>query len=199
MVDAVHAVVGVARMPFAFPDPLYPIADADSRRSTSSRSPRRSSPAARACCSCAPRTPPTGALRRARARRQGARRPRRRAADRQRSRRRRRLVGAAGVHLGQDDLPPAAARAILGPGRDHRLLDPQPRRRSTPRCAPARSTTSPSARSSRPRASAIPIRCRASTRLRAVRARCALPLVAIGGITPRRSPPCAPPAPTPWR
>ena len=25
------------------------------------------------------------------------------------------LVGAAGVHLGQDDLPPEAARAILGP------------------------------------------------------------------------------------
>lgn len=27
-----------------------------------------------------------------------------------------RLVGAAGVHLGQDDLPPQAAREILGPG-----------------------------------------------------------------------------------
>ncbi len=26
------------------------------------------------------------------------------------------MVGAAGVHLGQDDLPPAAARGILGPG-----------------------------------------------------------------------------------
>jgi thiamine-phosphate pyrophosphorylase len=27
------------------------------------------------------------------------------------------LAGAAGVHLGQTDLPPAAARQILGPGR----------------------------------------------------------------------------------
>jgi thiamine-phosphate pyrophosphorylase len=27
------------------------------------------------------------------------------------------LAGAAGVHLGQDDLPPDAAREILGPGR----------------------------------------------------------------------------------
>jgi thiamine-phosphate pyrophosphorylase len=27
------------------------------------------------------------------------------------------LIDAAGVHLGQDDLPPAAARAILGPSR----------------------------------------------------------------------------------
>lgn len=27
-----------------------------------------------------------------------------------------RLSGAAGVHVGQDDLPPAAARGLLGPG-----------------------------------------------------------------------------------
>jgi len=28
-----------------------------------------------------------------------------------------RIAGAAGVHLGQTDLPPSAARAVLGPGR----------------------------------------------------------------------------------
>jgi len=28
-----------------------------------------------------------------------------------------RLVDAAGVHVGQDDLPPAAARAVVGPGK----------------------------------------------------------------------------------
>ena len=27
------------------------------------------------------------------------------------------MSGAAGVHVGQDDLPPAAARRLLGPGR----------------------------------------------------------------------------------
>ncbi len=36
--------------------------------------------------------------------------------------------GADGVHVGQDDTPPAVARAILGPERHHRPLNPCPDR-----------------------------------------------------------------------
>ena len=91
------------------------------------------------------------------------------------------LVGAAGVHLGQDDLPPAAARAILGPGRIVGL-----------------STHSIDQVDAAVRAGDIdyvafgPIFVTASKRnpdptqglagLAAARARCPLPLVAIGGI-----------------
>ena len=92
-----------------------------------------------------------------------------------------RLVGAAGVHLGQDDLPPAAARAILGPA-----------------AVIGFSTHSQEQVAAALRDGAIdylafgPIYATTSKRgadpaqglvaLSAVRARCALPLVAIGGI-----------------
>jgi thiamine-phosphate pyrophosphorylase len=92
-----------------------------------------------------------------------------------------RLVDAAGVHLGQDDLPPAAARAILGANALIGL-----------------STHSPDQAAAAVRRGAIdylafgPIYPTASKRaadpaqglgaLAAVRARCRLPLVAIGGI-----------------
>ena len=35
---------------------------------------------------------------------------------------------ADGVHVGQDDTPPALARRILGPDADHRLVHPRPSR-----------------------------------------------------------------------
>ena len=92
-----------------------------------------------------------------------------------------RLVGAAGVHLGQDDLPPAAARAILGPA-----------------AVIGFSTHSQEQVAAALRDGAIdylafgPIYATTSKRgadpaqglvaLSAVRTRCALPLVAIGGI-----------------
>ncbi len=93
-----------------------------------------------------------------------------------------RLVDAAGVHLGQDDLPPAEARAILGPdkvigfsthsaaqadaavragGIDYLAFGP---------VFPTRSKDNPD-----------PVQDLDG--LRAVRRRCPLPLVAIGGIT----------------
>ncbi len=92
-----------------------------------------------------------------------------------------RLVGAAGVHLGQDDLPPAAARAQLGPGAiigfsthtlaqvdavldagaiDYLAFGPIYATRSKRNPDPAQGLDT----------------------LAAVRVRCALPLVAIGGI-----------------
>ena len=92
-------------------------------------------------------------------------------------------VDAAGVHLGQDDLPVAAARALLGARRADRLLDPQRdagRRRRRGRGAdylafgPIFATTSKSTRRSG-------ARLRAAARRRAPRV--PLPLVAIGGIT----------------
>jgi thiamine-phosphate pyrophosphorylase len=92
------------------------------------------------------------------------------------------LVGAAGVHLGQDDLPPARARAILDPDQ---LI--------------GFSTHSPAQMDAALSAGAIdylafgPIFATASKRdanpaqgvaaLAEVRARCPLPLVAIGGMT----------------
>ena len=61
-----------------------------------------------------------------------------------------RACDADGVHVGQDDVSVEEARELLGPGRDHRPLDPlrgADRRRRRAR----RSTTSASARSGRRR------------------------------------------------
>ena len=81
---------------------------------------------------------------------------------RQRPRRRRARSRAIGVHLGEDDLPAAEARALLPPGAAHRRLDA--RRRGGPP-APSRirpPTTSPSGPSSRARRR--PVRPRARPR-----------------------------------
>lgn len=92
-----------------------------------------------------------------------------------------RLIGAAGVHLGQDDLPPAAARAVLGADaiigfstHDAGQLDAAVRDGVADYLAygpifPTRSKTNPD-----------PTQSLAA--LAAVRARCPRPLVAIGGI-----------------
>ena len=92
-----------------------------------------------------------------------------------------RLVGAAGVHLGQDDLPPAAARAILGPAAvigfsTHSLDQVAAALRDGAidylAFGPIYPTTS--------KRGADP--AQGLVALSAVRALCALPLVAIGGI-----------------
>jgi thiamine-phosphate pyrophosphorylase len=92
-----------------------------------------------------------------------------------------RLVGT-GVHLGQDDLPPAAARAILGPDAvigvsTHNLaqLDAAVEAGAADYLAfgPIFAT----------RSKANPDPALGLAELAAARARCPLPLVAIGGIT----------------
>jgi len=92
-----------------------------------------------------------------------------------------RLVDAAGVHLGQDDLPPAAARAILGPsaviGFSTHSLDQVAAALGDHAIdylafGPIFPTAS--------KRGADPAQGLAA--LTAVRARCPLPLVAIGGI-----------------
>lgn len=95
------------------------------------------------------------------------------------------LVGAAGVHLGQGDLPPAAARAILGPDRiigfsthNRRQVDAALRDEAIDYLAfgPIFATASKRA----------PDPAQGVSALADVRARCPLPLVAIGGITEAR-------------
>ena len=92
-----------------------------------------------------------------------------------------RLCDAAGVHLGQDDLPPAAARTQLGPDRwigfsTHNLVqvDAALHAEAIDYLAFGPIFATPSKRD------ADPVQGLAA--LRAVRARCPLPLVAIGGI-----------------
>ncbi len=92
-----------------------------------------------------------------------------------------RLCDAAGVHLGQDDLPPAAARLQLGPDRrigfsTHNLeqVDAALRAHAIDYLAFGPIFATPSKRD------ADPVQGLAA--LREVRARCPLPLVAIGGI-----------------
>lgn len=96
------------------------------------------------------------------------------------------LVGA-GVHLGQDDLPPAAARAILGPDgvigfSTHNLDQAGAAIRDGDidylAFGPIFATTS--------KRSPDPVQGLGA--LSAVRARCPLPLVAIGGITESTAP-----------
>jgi thiamine-phosphate pyrophosphorylase len=94
------------------------------------------------------------------------------------------LVDAAGVHLGQDDLPPAAARALLGP---HKLIGLSTHTLDQALAAARAGVTDyigfgPIFRTtSKPR----PDPTQGLDGLRAVRARVALPIVAIGGITAR--------------
>lgn len=92
-----------------------------------------------------------------------------------------RLVGAAGVHLGQDDLPAAAARRILGPGKIVGVSTHDPAQVAAAvrdgaadylGFGPIHSTPS--------KADAEPPR--GEHGLREARAACALPMVAIGGL-----------------
>jgi len=97
-----------------------------------------------------------------------------------------RAAGADGVHLGQDDLPVAAARAVLGPGAVVGVSthDVEQARVAAGAGAdylgvgPVFTTTT--------KAGALP--GRGLDLVRAVRAAVALPLVGIGGITPDTAP-----------
>jgi thiamine-phosphate pyrophosphorylase len=170
----------VSRPPFAFSQPLYPIADADAVADVVALAEAILAGGARLLQLRAKHAPTRAfvALARAvkaRADRAGARLIINDRADVAA------LVGADGVHLGQDDLPPAAARAMLGPGRiighsthdlaqvdaavraggiDYLAFGPIYRTRSKRRPDPAQGIAA----------------------LAAARARCPLPLVAIGGI-----------------
>jgi thiamine-phosphate pyrophosphorylase len=97
-----------------------------------------------------------------------------------------RAAAADGVHLGQEDLPPAAARRILGPGR---LVGVSTHDLAEARAAAAAGAdyvgvgpvyaTATKADALAPRGLAL---------VRAVRAAVACPLVAIGGVTPADAP-----------
>jgi thiamine-phosphate pyrophosphorylase len=92
-----------------------------------------------------------------------------------------RLIDAAGVHLGQEDIDPAAARAILGPGK---IIGFSTHNAEQLRCALQRSCIDyvaygpifPTRSKERP----DPVQ--GLEALRAVARRASLPLVAIGGI-----------------
>ena len=92
------------------------------------------------------------------------------------------LIGATGVHLGQEDLPPAAARDILGPSAVIGFSTHNPAQVDAAIAAggidylaygPVFATTN--------KRNPDPVQGIAA--IRAVRARCGLPLVAIGGIS----------------
>ncbi len=97
-----------------------------------------------------------------------------------------RAAGADGAHLGQDDLPIAAARAVLGPGGiiGCSTHDPEQARRAEAEGAdyigvgPIFDTTT--------KVDARP--ARGLTLLQTVRATVRVPIVAIGGITPATAP-----------
>jgi thiamine-phosphate pyrophosphorylase len=94
------------------------------------------------------------------------------------------LVDAAGVHLGQEDLPPAAAREILGPHKliglsTHTLDQAQAAARAGIADYIGFGPIFPTTSKHRPDPT------QGLDSLRAVRARVALPIVAIGGITAR--------------
>lgn len=98
-----------------------------------------------------------------------------------------RLVGAAGVHLGQDDLPAAAARALLGPEAliglsTHNLEQVEAALSAGGIDYLAFGPIFPTA------SKANPDPVQGLDALRLVRARCPLPLVAIGGIGAARLP-----------
>jgi thiamine-phosphate pyrophosphorylase len=97
-----------------------------------------------------------------------------------------RAAEADGVHLGQDDLPPAAARRVLGPGRLVGVSTHDPGQARAAEAAGAdyigvgpvyATATKPNALA--PRGLAL---------VSAVRAAVRCPLVAIGGITPETAP-----------
>ena len=168
---------------FAFPDPLYPIADAVAGRDMLSLVEAVVAGGARLVQLRAKDMPSGELVELARAvklcaERAGARLIVNDRADVAR------LVGAAGVHLGQQDLPPDAARAIVGPDavvglstHNAAQLDAALRAGGIDYVAfgPIFATAS--------KRDADPVQGLAN--LAAARARCRLPLVAIGGIDRR--------------
>ena len=167
-------------MPFTFPDALYPIADAADARDVLALAAAILAGGARFLQLRAKDASTGELLRLARAAKAltdgaGARLIVNDRADVAR------LVDAAGVHLGQDDLPPAAARAILGPEKvigfsTHNLdqVDAALHTGAIDYLAFGPIFATASKRNPDP-----PQGCDA---VRIVRPRCALPLVAIGGI-----------------
>lgn len=170
-------------MPFSFPEPLYPIADADATSDVVALADAILAGGAR-LLQLRVKSAPTGlfvALAgavKARTDRAGARLIVNDRADVAQ------LVGAAGVHLGQDDLPPAAARAMLGADaiigfstHDLAQVDAALRAGAIDYLAFGPIFATASKRDPDP--------VQGVARLAAVRARCPLPLVAIGGIGAR--------------
>ncbi|MDX2165640.1 MAG: thiamine phosphate synthase [Deltaproteobacteria bacterium] len=96
-----------------------------------------------------------------------------------------RLIGAAGVHLGQDDLPASAARAQLGP---HAVIGVSTHNLAQLDAAVGEAVADYLAYGPifETASKANPDPTQGLAALRAVRARCARPLVAIGGITLER-------------
>lgn len=167
-------------MPFRFPSPVYPIADAGDGRDTPALVAALLAGGAR-LLQLRAKALPTGAfVALARAvktatDRAGALLIINDRADIAR------LIDAAGVHLGQDDLPPADARAILGPDKvigfsTHNLdqVDAGLRAGAIDYLAFGPIFATHSKRDPDP--------VQGLDALRAARARCPLPLVAIGGI-----------------
>ena len=97
------------------------------------------------------------------------------------------LAGAAGVHVGQDDLPVDDVRPIVGAGGDRRALDARRRGRSTRRCA-ATATLHRRRADLRHGDQGHRLRPRAGSIWCATRPDAGSPVVAIGGITLERAP-----------
>ena len=167
-------------MPFAFPDPLYPIADAAPGRDLIALAEAILAGGAKLLQLRAKHAPSGEMVRLARAVKArtdaaGALLIINDRADVAQ------LVGADGVHLGQDDLPPAAARTLLGPDSiigvsTHSIdqVDAALRAGNVDYVAFGPIFTTASKRNPDP--------VQGLAALAAVRARCSLPLVAIGGI-----------------
>ena len=92
-----------------------------------------------------------------------------------------RIVGADGVHVGQDDLPPAAARAVVGPDAIVGVSTHDPEQASKAAAEPVDYVAFGPVFPTRTKANPDPVVGLAG--LRAIRRLVARPLVAIGGIT----------------
>ena len=93
-------------------------------------------------------------------------------------------VGADGVHLGQDDLPPAAARAILKPGM---ILGLSTHSVAQADAAQAAGADYVAVGSMYPTATKPEFQLVGPALVRELRPRIRVPLVAIGGITPENA------------
>jgi thiamine-phosphate pyrophosphorylase len=91
-------------------------------------------------------------------------------------------VQADGVHLGQDDLPPSAARAVLGPGRIIGVSAHTPEQAKAAESEGADYLGIGPIFPSRTKQGRPPLGCDS---LRRIRAEVRIPIIAIGGITAR--------------
>ncbi len=96
-----------------------------------------------------------------------------------------RIVGAAGVHLGQDDLPPAAARSMLGPDAIVGFSTHDALQVAAAAAAPVDYVAFGPVFPTRTKANPDPLV--GLEGLRAIRSLARRPLVAIGGITRRNA------------